>query len=428
MESATLPIHNGLENGVQFSGMVTPAGRPINKENTSISHINYNNGSELFRFLEVNGGSPNIIEVVPDIRPPSNASSVDGSKSTYFCVFCKVKVIFNTYLEAQFHFGKHLNYAPVICLICSGRFQDLDSVMKHFKDDHSGTKDDNFLYYVNNNIQIEKWIEDYLNFQISQDIYTLLNPDYCAFCPVCNQLTKPTEENHMKSVRIPMEIAMPHVLSHLNYRPYRCNLCYKTGLFKSFSVINEEAKKHIHSHGYAPSEHLLSIFFIKTSIEPLDSFIQDFLLSEWFPMANMQTNIHQTQSLISPHTFVISPMLASTPRQQGLIPKSAYTKAINSQLTLLLHNRQNSPQTSPQLKMTEKVPRPPNVSQKRPSPSSPITYSKSLQFTTKKLTNSSVPVICVHCRMNCKDVLEFKKHHSEQHPNLTLAGIKMKRP
>lgn len=353
---------------------------------------------------------------------------LDGSKSTYFCVFCKVKVVFNSYLEAQFHFGKHLNYAPVICLICSGRFQDLDSVMKHFKEDHGGTKDDNFLYYVNNNSLIEKWIEDYLNFQISQEIYTLLNPDFCAFCPVCSVLTNPTDENHRKSIRIPMEVAIPHVLIHLNYRPHRCNLCYKTGLLTSFSVINEEAKKHIHSHGYAPSDHFLSIFFIKTAIEPLDSFIQDFLLSEWFPMANMQTSMHQAQSLISPHTFVISPLLASTPRPQGSVRQSAYTNAINSQLSLLRH-KQNTSQTSPQLKMntTDKVYRPPTLPQKRPSPNSPITYSRSLQFTTKKLMNSSVPVICIHCRLGCNDVCDFQKHHSEKHPNLSLAGIKMRR-
>lgn len=90
MESATIPILNGLQNGGQIPGMVIPASRPMDKESVSISHITYSNGSELYRLLDVNGESPNIIEVVPDIRPPSNSTSVSGKHHRLCLDICQI--------------------------------------------------------------------------------------------------------------------------------------------------------------------------------------------------------------------------------------------------------------------------------------------------------------------------------------------------
>lgn len=309
---------------------------------------------------------------------------------------------FNTYLEAQYHFGNHLDYAPVVCLVCSARFQSLDQVMKHFKEDHAAKPTDNFLYYLNPDTQVEKWIEDYLKFQTNREVYKLYTPNNAIFCPVCNQLSPPQGESKSNLPTLPLQAVVQHLNTHLNYRPFWCNLCYKNGTRSAFPFIGQEAREHIKSHGYAPSDNFLRIFFIKTCIPRLESFITNYLLVEWYPMAVMQ-NTGMTQTVTSPFINIVSPP-STLNDKTGLI--SIYqngghkltTPAIRSTIRPMLLN--NQPKTLS---------------------SNAKTYSTNMSFTSTRLSNLNRPVFCFHCKMLLVDLKTLKIHHSMSHSDLTLA-------
>lgn len=317
---------------------------------------------------------------------------------------------FSNYLDAQYHFSSHLDYAPIVCLVCSARYQSLDQVMKHFQDDHDGKPTDNFLYYINHEPHVEKWIENYLKYQSNHEVYKLFSPDNALFCPVCSQLTTHSKEVNPATISMPIQAVFQHLNTHLNYRPFWCNICYKSGLTREFSYIGEEARNHVKSHGYAPSDNFLNIFFIKTCIPRLESFINNYVLFEWYPVAIMQNTSTNSQNipfrssqLTLPRAELtntsIEPLRNGVSEDHLLGPTSVMVRQ-----PLLTINSANSSS--------------PVTTGKNPKP---VAYTTNMSFTSTRLNNFNHPVFCFHCKMLFGDINTLKTHHQQFHTNLTLA-------
>ena len=262
--------------------------------------------------------SNDVLGLVTTLKPPSNERQImtldlDPSSFNfdapelvqdalpnfnYFCIFCP-KVDQSPDLESKdeaiAHYGKHLGYRPVICLLCSRKFTDLTSLRTHHRLMHevvvnesmpraqTTQRQQQMLYILNEDAILERWIDSFLRLQKSSHIFNLIELAHLDSCLVCERLTqtcairdqacpigdkKGSSQNSASSTEGPSqkmapndkgpssnccdkkprnagsEVSLDHIYSHLGYAPYECILCSYEGIVTRFSVVDDNTHQY----------------------------------------------------------------------------------------------------------------------------------------------------------------------------------------
>lgn len=171
-----------------------------------------------------------VVPVSPSIVDPEgfDVSELTGIPSnTYFCIFCPKT--FGSKISAFIHLGLHLEYFPIICLICSNKFLEMNRFAAHHKKDHPTSAD--LKFEVREDFVLEKWVDDMLHSERTGVCKSLLlNCSCAAFCPVCEKLLSTTGNGVPSSSSVcrihqnPLDFS-EHVHQHLDYYAYECSLC-----------------------------------------------------------------------------------------------------------------------------------------------------------------------------------------------------------
>ena len=129
----------------------------------------------------------------------------------YFCIFCPQKIADKE--EAYRHLQKHVDYYPIVCLLCGEGLTDCQSFMKHHRESHpEATKG---KYKKKEQPIVDKWISSFLYSQAT--IIRSFPPR--ESCPVCDLLFTKTDIMSNK----PRRCTVNRKIDHL-YRSVNCPL------------------------------------------------------------------------------------------------------------------------------------------------------------------------------------------------------------
>lgn len=199
---------------------------------------------------ECNNNS-NDSDIVVNVSPHilfDKSVTFNTEEDSYFCIFCPAINLSKT--DAYSHYGEHLEYFPVICRICGSKFSNVDHLMTHHQSIHSSQTIVD--YEISEDQVLMKWVNEFLESQLDyrKAVNRKVMPCSCSYnCPVCvklmaNEMTNsymPCAEHNDVSFSV-------HIHQHLNYFPYECSICKRSG--KSVRVPNLDllAMNHIREH------------------------------------------------------------------------------------------------------------------------------------------------------------------------------------
>ncbi|RWS29750.1 hypothetical protein B4U80_13640 [Leptotrombidium deliense] len=242
--------------------------------------------------------------LIISVSPCDEQVSENPYLCRYFCVFCEAKTYFTSKLDACSHLAEHLNYFPVVCLLCSNKFADLKSLMAHHSEVHAATTspwgDDpsaSLLYVVNEDEDTEKWIEDFLDFQNSGSSWNLFSASFQHNCFVCKRLLNefPTMFTHF----LTDTSLQQHVHRHLNYYPYECIICKNENRVTRFALIDSLASDHLAKHGISYCVESASTFFLKTlTIKSLEMLISEAVVKISLPETVVENKLSLKESIV----------------------------------------------------------------------------------------------------------------------------------
>lgn len=226
--------------------------RPVKKVNVRESADNFQDGnnnlslmdrgpstSNDHRSIELSDESKMVVKVSPAMVDIESLDFRESEPSSYFfCLFCPT--IFKSKFQAFSHFSSHLNYEPVVCLLCSSRFFDLDSFSAHHIQLHSSAPD--LMYEVREDFVLEKWLDNFLLTQTRQQCnFEILNCSCSSSCPVCERIFDLADRTPITgscSVHSDSDFSI-HVHQHLAYFDYECSLCKQNLMAtSSFKTMN----------------------------------------------------------------------------------------------------------------------------------------------------------------------------------------------
>lgn len=195
-------------------------------------------------------------------------------------MFCKDLQQFNSAVDATAHYAAHFNYKPVVCLLCSLKFTDVDSVTQHHKDIHATLHPGaSLLYFINENEAIEGWVSRFLNFQKTKEIWNEITPSFMKSCLVCDKLLHGQRRpKYAKS-----EMSQAHMLNHLRYFPFECRMCMNVeGKSKRFTCLDKQAFAHLATHGIDVSDEgaAKELFRKVDVVHELEELISDFMVMQ----------------------------------------------------------------------------------------------------------------------------------------------------
>lgn len=192
-------------------------------------------------------------------------------KFNYFCIFCPEKKTFDSALDATKHYGEHLNYRPVICILCSQKFADVKSVTDHHAHYHSEIHPAaDLLYYINEDEHVEKWVKGFLMLQKQYKIWQYVDASYVLSCVVCSKLFK------SKPKTAKNELSEDHILRHLNYITLECVLCDNDNKYKP-ATVGSQALEHLRTahDAHVDVNEAKDIFRKVFKIEALEQFVRE---------------------------------------------------------------------------------------------------------------------------------------------------------
>ncbi|XP_074605416.1 uncharacterized protein LOC141858550 [Brevipalpus obovatus] len=241
--------------------------------------------SSLMMNLIASDGNSMIIDI-----SPSHAEYIESSSTNckhpheYFCLFCAVK--FNCKLEAYPHYGEHLKYKPVLCLLCDHRFHDTESLTIHHKLNHPQASD--LMYEIHEDQNIERWVDEFLEFQNTQASRRLLLKCSCGLCcPICDRILGAKRSSPTTSMLLSTPCFshaandlnfLDHLHQHIAYHAYECSLCKKMGVTTRLTSLDGVAVNHLreaHSFKDISPGRLLKLYPKSLSIDELDRFIAE---------------------------------------------------------------------------------------------------------------------------------------------------------
>ncbi|RWS15488.1 hypothetical protein B4U79_15287 [Dinothrombium tinctorium] len=310
----------------------------------------------------------------------------------YFCIFCDDMKIFTSKLEACSHYAEHLNYYPVVCVICSCKFSDLKSLLSHYALMHSNPRSSwavdssgLLLYVVNEDEDIERWIEDFLDFQSSATSWKLFNVRYKSICPVCKKMFNEFSSPYGNLMPIDASVKL-HVYQHLNYYPFECILCKKEQKSFRLCLVDSSADSHLQTHSLTDST---SDVFPKTiAIKSLETFICENLVE-------CQKNFTKFK-LNSEANFVSSINCSEVVKEIDEKPLNECD--IKAALSEPLMETENN---------------------------KALSEAKVSDSKMKHDRQDSLPktlLYCYHCHVPLKEWILLKEHHFKVHPTLSLIG------
>ena len=188
---------------------------------------------------EMAEGSEMVVPVSPNMVDIDSLENQDPTlKSNLFCLFCPT--IFRSKFEAFEHYSSHLSYEPVVCLLCSSRFFDIDSFSIHHQNKHPSAPD--LMYEVREDFVLEKWLDNFLLTQKrNQCKSSSLNCSCSSSCPVCEKIFDLADRTPVTgpcTIHSESDFSN-HVHQHLAYFEYECSLCQQNpGCLASFKVTN----------------------------------------------------------------------------------------------------------------------------------------------------------------------------------------------
>ncbi|XP_053201276.1 uncharacterized protein LOC128386288 isoform X2 [Panonychus citri] len=218
---------------------------------------------------------------------PSHAEYIESGRTSnkrrhseeYFCLFCNAK--FPCKLDAYPHFGEHLEYKPVLCLLCDNKFPDTDAFTVHHQEKHREATD--LMYEIREDQNIERWVDEFLESQITpvSSSRLSLNCSCATCCPVCEKSLP--RRSLVASASTPCnshnDVSFAeHIHQHLAYNAYECTFCKKLGHSTRLPNLDSAALKHVRENHYVRDATLyqLSRAFPKTlTIAKLERFIAE---------------------------------------------------------------------------------------------------------------------------------------------------------
>ena len=265
---------------------------------------------------------------------PSHAEYIESGKNVrkdsqeYCCLFCPAT--FSCKLDAYPHFGEHLEYKPVICLICSTKYHDIDTFTHHHQLNHSEASD--LMYEIREDQNIENWVDEFLESQQTTLSFKLkLNCPCAAFCPVCEKMnsspSSPSSSN--SSNKYPSTLCSvhddlafsEHIHRHMIYYSYECSFCRKIGRLTRVFNLDTSALHHIQKFHFVKEANFYQISraFPKTLIiAKLEKFIAELLQKKkLFERTWRMNRISQSSKL-----FLKEPQSNSTVINQLQYPSS----------------------------------------------------------------------------------------------------------
>ncbi|XP_054161375.1 uncharacterized protein LOC128959447 [Oppia nitens] len=193
------------------------------------------------------------------------------SNTGYFCIFCTEN--FTVKEIAYQHIQKHIDYYPIVCLLCGEGITDIQEFIKHHRQTHP--KAVKGKYKKKEQPLYDKWISAYL---YSQTTMIRSFPPR-ETCPVCDRVFAKQDIMKNKPRRCTINRKIDHLYRHLSYLPYECVLCKQAG--NEFYVAYFESKAHSHIKLKHPeiddNEARWDVFQKTISIPKLDEFIENYL-------------------------------------------------------------------------------------------------------------------------------------------------------
>lgn len=178
-------------------------------------------------------------EMIVSVSPAMvDLDALESHESNSFCLFCPT--IFLSKFDAFSHFSSHLNYEPVVCLLCSSRFIDIDTFTIHHQKSHPSAPD--LMYEVREDFVLEKWLDTFLLTQKSNQCKSnLLKCSCSSSCPVCERIFDLADKTPITGSCMTHSDSdfSTHVHQHLAYYDYECSLCKQnSSCLNTFKTIN----------------------------------------------------------------------------------------------------------------------------------------------------------------------------------------------
>ena len=213
----------------------------------------------------------------------------------YFCVFCKENTTFTSAIDATKHYGEHLNYNPITCLLCSRKFADIETIKEHHDDIHirgALHPSSSLLFIINEDANIEKWVSDFLLMQKDHKIMAQMNINCLSSCIVCDKLFR----NKAKPRTSRNELSEEHIYKHLNYLVFECILCDSKG--SKYSYIGENAICHLKTnHGLDLDQETAQTVFKKThTIHELEQLVHSHIILWKFANGKLKRKVVENQA------------------------------------------------------------------------------------------------------------------------------------
>ncbi|RWS15484.1 hypothetical protein B4U79_15285 [Dinothrombium tinctorium] len=238
-----------------------------------IEDDNTASGSSSFQISNSDNPDAMIVEVSPSHADYLKMGEDSRNPIEYFCIFCSVKLA--SKLEAYPHYGEHLGYKPVACLLCENRFHDIEEFTTHHQFCHPETID--LMYEIREDQNVEKWVDEFLDSQQNSSTQQLtLSCSCAACCPVCDRLRGNLPLTQCVS-HSDVDFS-DHIHQHLIYFTYECSLCKKFGRTTRVPNLDSIAMSHMKEQHMIPETNVyqLSRTFPKTlTIPKLDKFIAE---------------------------------------------------------------------------------------------------------------------------------------------------------
>lgn len=265
-------------NDVSDAGQSVEEGN-INNNNNNSNYINNN-----YTNNNINNTDTNSMVIAVS---PSHAEYIESSFTKrkhlheYFCLFCAAK--FNCKLDAYPHYGEHLEYKPVVCLLCEHRFHDTDAFNMHHQLNHPQASD--LMYEIHEDQNIERWVDEFLEFQNSAASKRLLLKCSCGLCcPVCEKIKLKRSNLPIQATPCFNHVAtnfnfLNHLHQHIAYHAYECSPCQKMGNTTRFASMDMNSINHlreIHSIKDLTTTKLARLFAKTLSIAKLERFIVEY--------------------------------------------------------------------------------------------------------------------------------------------------------
>ncbi|RWS29751.1 hypothetical protein B4U80_12698 [Leptotrombidium deliense] len=319
----------------------------------------------------------------------------------YFCIFCSLK--FSAKFDAYPHFGEHLDYKPVVCLLCESRFHDINEITIHHQLSHQETVD--LLYEIREDQNVEKWVDDFLDSQQKKLIQQVLTCSCSAFCPVCEKM--------QSDVSLPQCVThsdvefSEHIHRHLSYFTYECALCKKFGRTTRVSNLDSSAVNHLqeqHMMSNANTYQLSKTFPKTLAIPKIEKLISQSLQKKCSLDRKCKVSRTENQSIVicgvtsNGVSDSLLPNIAQSPAVPHIRVQDGRVVNLPSSISIrAIHNKRN------------------------------FDLSNHL-FTGDTQKGDAVPmgtlkfyVKCLHCNRELPSRKQLKMHHQQEHPGLSMA-------